>query len=538
MVWKRKLPHLKYLFFLYFVIVIVSSLLLFSPWTQNENNQISYIDAVFTTASAFSDTGLVVVNTFEHWNWFGQAIIAVLILSGGIGIFALKFFIINYLFGKKSATLSEVKLLQTERGSDDPVRTTRLVINSVKFLFLSIFIFSIILTVYFYFSGPKMTVAIQNELANNYINPKGDIVMSLRFGIFHTISAINNAGFDIISGNSLMPYYSDYFLQVCFIILLIIGGLGYPAIYDIRQYIRHKIRKRKNKYHFSLFTKVSLTFYLLIFLVGFVWTLINETTSIAGDTLFNKLALNNTNSLSFQEQIKLKILMDQWNFNMFKSGEPVSKENIEFFKAHTISYYGTTFNKVFAIFFTSLSTRSAGFATANLNDFTKASKLVYTIMMVIGSAPASTGGGIRTTTFAVFMMSIISTLLGQPRIRMFKRAINKDTVFQSLLVVAIALVILTIGVLLSITSLNSHTETGINARNFGSEAIIFEVASAFGTTGLSTGITTQLNTLSKITIIVVMFIGQFGISSTLLVWKRKKDNKRKFEYIDGDLAIG
>ncbi|QGZ97566.1 TrkH family potassium uptake protein [Mycoplasma sp. NEAQ87857] len=550
--WKNNVSKLKYLLFWYIVIVVASSLLLYSPITQNDpNNAISYVDSVFTTASAFSDTGLVVVDTWSHWNWFGQAIIAVLILAGGIGIFALKFFLINYLFGVKKSTLGEMKLLQDERGGVDANKTSKLIIDSVKFLLVAIFIFSIILSIYFYFASPEnfQTAAIKKDLNNNYKNPHHNWLLAIRFGIFHTISAINNAGFDIISGNSLMPYYSDYFLQSCFIILLIIGGLGYPTLYDIVSYFQHKIKRKKHSYKFSLFTKVSLVTYLLVFIVGFILSLSLEISSHDPFSFWNKMDLE---ALSKNQQH-----LSLYNQYLAKGLPKLSKEYVALEQYY---YYGGVNQKLFAIFFSSLSTRSAGFGTINLKDLTSGSIFVFTIMMIIGAAPASTGGGIRTTTFALFIMSIVSMLMGLPRIRMFKRSINKETVDMSAKVIAIALVVILIATLICYTSFNTYNgkinlvdyQTNLELyqkfpqlKNFlthntpyGTEHVLFEVASAFGTTGLSTGLTKSLNFASKVAIIIVMFIGQFGISSTLLVWKRKHSNNRRYEYIDGDLTIG
>ncbi|VEU70303.1 TrkH family potassium uptake protein [Mycoplasmopsis glycophila] len=538
--WKSNISKLKYLLFVYFVIILISSLLLFSPWTQNlspENEKISYLDAVFTTASAFSDTGLVVKNTFSHWNIFGQGIITILILFGGIGFFALKFFVITYIFRRRSSSLGDMMLIQTERGSTEERKTSRLIISSVKFLFITIFIFSIILSLYFYFTDIKTTSSILNSLNNEYINPKGNWGLAIRFGIFHTISAINNAGFDIISGKSLSPYYKDYFLQFCFIVLLIIGGIGYPVIYDLRCFILHKMRRKSRRYRFTLFTKVSLIMYLIVFLVGFISTSLFELLSQDPNSFWNRIDVSQAN-----EPIKVSYN----NYLEALKTNTLSESLKKFPELKNYYYYGNSFNKIFAIFFTSLSTRSAGFATFDLADLTKPSITIYTIMMVIGAAPASTGGGIRTTTFALFVMSIFSILAGWPRVRMFKRAINKDTVSMSSHVIGIALVILSLATLICATTLLSHNlewvkelnNGNLDVKKFGMGSVLFEVASAFGTTGLSTGITQYLNATAKITLIVVMFVGQFGISSTLLVWKRKKNNSRKFEYVDGDIAIG
>ncbi|MFV8434947.1 potassium transporter TrkG [Mycoplasma sp. Sp48II] len=569
--WKSNISKLKYLLFIYFLIVLISSLLLFSPWAQNSNaERISYIDSVFTTASAFSDTGLVVSDTFKQWNDFGQAIIAILILSGGIGIFALKFFIINFIFRKKSSSLGEIKLIQSERGGTNTAKITQIIISSIKFLFICIFIFSIALTIYFYFATPIHTKGIDLVLSNdiksteanhlealqsNFISPQGNILLSLKFGIFHTISAINNAGFDIMSSFSLMPYYQNYFLQICFIILLIIGGLGYPAIYDLTCYIKHKIRREKSPYYFSIFTKISLVTYALVFLVGFLISIGFEASSQNPYALWNQYYIPKTlydiNGLPYssKEMYSFHAQYAEWfkqSNNLADLSDPkYSLLNEQKWIFENGQLYGNWFDKTFATLFTSLSTRSAGFATVNIKHFTQGSTFVFIFMMIIGAAPASTGGGIRTTTFALIIMGIVRVLFGLPRVRMFKRAINQDTVNMSSQVLAIAFILIVITSLVLFSSFKDYggeiqtLTNSINANEiYTTQNIIFEVASAFGTTGLTSGITKSLNTISKLALILVMFIGQFGISSTLLVWKRKKNWKRTFEYVDVDVAIG
>ncbi|TNK82493.1 cation transporter [Mycoplasmopsis pullorum] len=509
---RKKLGTHKYILLIYLLIVILASLLLYSPWTQNTSYlveltgkqkaipRISYINALFITASAFSDTGLVVVDTFRQWNMFGQSIIAILILVGGIGVFALKLFLINWLFRRKTTTLSEIKLINNERGSDDIAQTFKLVVTAVKFLLLVCLIFGFILTFYFYFVGPEHPKDFVNPAS--FINPKGNWSMSFRFGFFHSISALNNAGFDILGENSFMPYYLNYGLQAIFIILLLIGGLGYPTIYDIYCFIVHKITGKKNKYHFSLFSKVSLTTYLLVTIFGFLLISLTEILSNSNNTF--------------------------WNMEM----------------------NGSIFAKSFALFFCSLSTRSAGFSFIDMSQLNSNTALILLIMMFIGAAPASTGGGIRTTTFAIIVAMLFNKILGKPRTRMFKRTISLETEKQALLVFVISIFLLIIISLICSTSFESYggnikthyskVNDGLQSKEdqyFSMTQIIFEVSSAFGTTGLSTGMTKYFNIESKIALTLLMFIGQFGISSTILVWGFK-NYSNKFEYVQSDLTTG
>ncbi|WP_435130480.1 potassium transporter TrkG [Mycoplasma sp. 6243] len=570
--WRRNISQLKYLLIVYFFVVLIFSLLLWSPITQKTYNHNwtsfdNYINALFTTASAFSDTGLVVYDTFSHWNYFGQAIIAILILLGGIGIFALKFFIFNYLLGRQITSIGNVQLLQHERGSSDVNVTIKLIISSLKFLLIVILISSILMSIYFYYTPPQQTLGIKSYLQTQgaYINPYKNWAHSFRFGFFHTISAINNAGFDIISGNSIMPYYLNFGLQIWFIILFVIGGLGYPTIYDIHRYLKHKIRRYQGKHRFSLFTKVSIISYILVFLVGFILTISFEATSKSQNTIWNKVYIPGAYYQEYNSWLsavnnnqKLPHLLNITNSNNLSDSElkiykllNTSKDNLENLK-HYINQgymYGNNFDKTFAIIFTTFSTRSAGFSSVNLRDFSASSILIWTAMMFIGAAPSSTGGGIRTTTFAVLLMTTISVLMGRKRVRMFKRAIEQKTVFMATQTFILAFVLVFFVTLITFTSFDvsgGHISTS-NMVQTGSDLskpyydpmhIIFEVSSAFGTTGLSTGITKDLNVASKLALILTMFIGQFGVSSTLLVWKRKKSKDRSYEYIDADLAIG
>ncbi|QZE12365.1 TrkH family potassium uptake protein [Mycoplasma sp. Ms02] len=511
---KNYFTRLRYILLVYTMLIVVAILLLWSPWTQNlayeDAQEITFIQAVFTSVSAFSDTGLVVKDTYIHWNIFGQAVIATLIFIGGLGFFALKVFLFHTIFRKKYTSLSEINLINSERGGQDISRTISLVISSIKFLIVMILISGLGLTLYFYLVEPQTTDWMKKDIGH-FINPKGDIIMSLRFGFFHAISAINNAGFDIISGNSLMPYYQNYGLQIIFIILLIIGGLGYPVIFDIKNWIKWKLKRKQGKYLFSMFTKISLITYLIVFIVG---------------------------------------LASVWIFEFFVSPKDFSSIMYRG-KSMTVgsegfadgSYYGSLSDKIMAIVFSVFSTRSAGFTTVDMSNFQQGTILMMVTLMFIGAAPASTGGGIRTTTFAIVILSLFAKMTGRPKIRLFWKSINKETESRALTVFAISIILLV--VISAIVASSFDTHYGLIAsgkanenHDYGIIHVLFEVTSAFGTTGLSTGITKSLNNASLIAIIVTMFIGQFGISSTILVWGKKRNYSNRYEYIETDVTIG
>lgn len=484
----KQWSFVKHLLLFYLFITVIGSLLLFIPISHKNSVNIEYIDALFTSASAFSDTGLSTLTTSETWTVFGQSIIAILILIGGCGWFALKFYLFNILLGRPISFRAR-ETLAGERGSSKLGNTRQIVKISVSILFILVISATIILTIYFYFSNPDQ--GLYNKFANTKIDPKEfissnpnhDVITSLRFGAFHAISALNNAGFDIIGNSSLVPYYHDYGLQIIFIVLFVIGGIGYPVIYDIYMWTKSKFLKQN--FRWSLFTKLSMTTYVLIALIGL--------------------------SLTFALE--------------------VPKENGFWQNGH-----GTTSDKTMALIFNTMSTRNAGFASIPMGELSNSTHFLYSILMFIGSAPSSTAGGIRTTTLAIMILGLWSRIRGRKSVRVFNRRIPYDTVTRSFVVMLSSFMLVFIGTLVMVSSLQSYG--GKLPSNVAFDEILFEVSSAFGTTGLSTGLTPGLSTITKLTLIIIMFVGQLGVSSSILVWNNKKAKAKKYNYVEEDVSIG
>ena len=480
------LSTFKIILITYTSVTLIAALLLFLPISVRENQSVTFLDALFTAASAFSDTGLITKTTAHTWTEFGQAIIAILILLGGIGIFALKVYVINVIFNKWMS-LSTRNLLSKERGSHTAGNLKRTIKISISALIIMILISSFVLMFIFYFEKGNFNP--QDEI----LDPYGNWALSFKYGIFHAISALNNAGFDIISSNSLQPYYSVYSIQIIFIILLVFGGIGYPVIYDCWTWLVYKIKHRTD-FRFSLFTKISTISYFSIFLIGFLLTVTFEVGSSNGI----------------------------WNRSDLIPG---------------FSPLGSKSDRMMAIIFHTFSTRNAGFATTSMQSFTETTLIIFSIMMFIGSAPSSTAGGIRTTTLAIIILSIWSKLRGNNDIKIFNRKIPKETVISSFLVLIISIVIVATVTIISTTSFNTMWgQIPVDKIDF--TVIFFEVASAFGTTGLSVGVTPYLNIASQLFLIVTMFIGQLGISSTILVWKSNRNYKNEINFISEDVQIG
>ena len=183
-------------------------------------------------------------------------------------------------------------------------------------------------------------------------------------------------------------------------------------------------------------------------------------------------------------------------------------------------------NSFFYALFQSVTTRNAGLATMDVSQFTNPTLLVMCILMFIGASPSSVGGGIRTTTFAINILFLFHYARGSESIKIFKREIHEDDVKKSIVVTAIAIIVCGLGIFaLSITE------------PFSTMEIIFEVCSAFGTTGLSLGITASLTLLGKITVIILMFIGRVGILSFIFMLGGEKERER-YRYPKERVIIG
>lgn len=454
----KTLPRKVFTF--YFTAIMLGTILLMLPISRNSGTEkISFIDSLFTVSSAFSNTGLTLYNTGTYFSLFGQIVILLLIQAGGLGLMTLKVMI--FLFLGKKIGLKERISVTNERGDGKMGGSINLIKTALIGIFTIELIAAILFSFKYYFSYFDHPIFDKN------------IFKVIYQGIFASISAVNNGGIDILGGNSLEMFANDYFIQIVTILCLIIGGLGFPFFYDVRNFIISK--KQKTKFHLSYFSKFILRVYFSISIIGILIILIIELSS--GTLLYN-------NDISLIQRL-------------------------------------------FYIIFNSFSARNAGFYTTDINNFAEGSKIVLALLMWIGSAPASTGGGIRVTTFFICVLALISYSKNKKEVTFLDRRIPEDTVVKSLTVAFISQ-ILVLGVSIIIVS---------TIDNISFLQAFFESCSAFGVTGLSLGITTSLNIISKIAIILLMFTGQLGVSNAILMWSRKKNYTEKATLPEQDILI-
>ncbi|MBS4215983.1 MULTISPECIES: TrkH family potassium uptake protein [Neobacillus] len=294
-----------------------------------------------------------------------------------------------------------------------------------------------------------------------------EVLSAFKHGFFISISATTNAGFDI-TGASLIPYYQDYFVQFMVALLIVLGAIGFPVIVEMLDFFLSL--KSKKRFHFTLFTKLTTVTFIILTLLGGIFI----------------------------------FLLDIHHFFADKNW-------------HQILFYS---------FFHSVTTKSAGLATLDFSELTQSNQLFMSLLMFIGGSPSSASGGVRTTTFAIVVLTIIFYAQGKGSVKIFKRELNHDDVIKSFIVMTTAacLCLLSI-ILLSITEKSTLIP------------IIVEVTSAFGTNGLSLGLTSNLTTFGKILIMILMFIGRIGIVTCLLML-RGKGRKETFHYPKEKVIIG
>ena len=386
--------------------IILGSLILMLPISLNDGVNLKYIDSLYTATSAVCVTGLITVDPANTFTPFGRFILAVLIQIGGLGITSLGTGIIIAM-GKRVNFKS------------------RSLVNELIGTILSFIAFS------------------------------KDFSFSKALGIsaFHSIAAFNNSGFDILGNfQSLAAYKNNVYLNVVTCMLIILGGIGFFVIKDI------KTNKFKWK-SLSMHSKVVIWVTIILIIFGAV-------------------------------MIKL---------------------------TNNITWLGALFNSV--------SARTAGFSTFNLSNFSNAGIIVMIVLMFIGASPGSTGGGIKTTTVFVLFKGIVSAATNKGE-KAFKYAIPKNAFRKAAVVTVLGINVVLIG-----TFLISIFEPQLELRD-----ILFEVVSAYGTVGLTTGITTSLSAASKILSMIIMFIGRLGPMTIVTLWYFSRGER--ISYPEGNISIG
>lgn len=402
----------------YFIIIFLGAGLLMLPISTKAGVSTPFVDALFTSTSASCVTGLVIADTFRYWSTFGQCVILCIIQIGGLGFMTI---------GVCFAILLRRKIGLWTRG------TLQESVNIMQV-------------------GGIVRLAKKIIVGTAIFEGMGALILALRFsrdmslgkavyfGIFHSISAFCNAGFDLMgeSGaySSFTQYYNDPTVNLVIMSLIVIGGIGFFVWNDISV---NKLKFRKYRLHTKI---VLISTAVLIFGGAALLFLFEKNNTIAG--------------MPFGDQVLCSL-------------------------------------------FGSVTARTAGFNTVDTAALTDSSKILTSILMFIGGSPGSTAGGIKTTTFVVLLVYVHANLRKEMHCNVMGRRLDEDSIRKASAVLCINLFSVIMAVLIIVTVQPAAVTD-----------VAFEVVSAIGTVGMSTGITRDMETVSKLVLIFLMYCGRIG----------------------------
>ena len=424
--------------------ILVGTVLLSLPAARAGPGAAPLHVATFTATSAVCVTGLTVVDTPSYWSGFGHVVILVLIQMGGLGFMVLASLLALAL--SRRIGLRQRLLAQTEINVAELGETRRVLLGVAGFSVAFEVLAAVVLT---------------GRLWLGYGEPLGRAAW---LGLFHSVSAFNNAGFALYSDN-LVGFVDDGWVSLTVTLAVIAGGLGFPVLIEL-------LRTPGRPHRWSLHTKLTLAMTGVLLAVG-----------------------------------TLAILGFEWS-------NPATFGRLDLP------------GKLLAGFFHGANPRSAGFNSVDYADMTEPSWLVTEVLMFIGAGSAGTSGGIRVTTFVVLLLMVAAEARGLSTVNAFGRRIPQGAQRQALAVTLIGLGAVVVATLV-ITA-----QSGLPMSR-----TTFEAFSAFGSTGLTTGITAELPTASQNLLILLMFLGRTG-PITLATALALRDREPRYRYPEERPIIG
>lgn len=408
------------------VILLGTSALMLPAATAS--GRIPFVDALFTATSAVCVTGLTVVDTGTYFTFAGQCVILVLIQIGGLGVMTVSVALFRWL-GRS------VSIRQRMAMQDLFAHTPRQDI------------FGLLKSVLYFTLGAEVIGAVLLTIHGWREMP---FWQALFTGIFHSVSAFCNAGFGLFSDN-LMRYSGDYLLNFTICSLIVVGGIGFPVLYDLQSW---SARRRKARVRLSVQTKtVLLTSLLLIVSGALMFAFLERQSMVAAPSLSQRILT------------------------------PV---------------------------FQSITCRTAGFNTVDISSLQDATLAMMIFLMFVGASPGSCGGGVKTTTLALLAAFTVNRVRRGRRVNMFRKSIPAETVTRSVALVLVSLGVIGLVVFLILVgeAVGGRSTPGSHGPFLG---YLFETVSAFGTVGLSMGMTAALSAWGKCLLIVMMVIGRVGV---------------------------
>lgn len=395
-------------------VIAVGTALLCLPVAIRGDGGVDPLTALFTTTSAVSVTGLTVVDTATHWSGFGHVVILVLIQIGGLGITVFGAILAYTVSSRVGIRMRMAAQSETQTSAGDLRGLLRAV---VWFVAGTETVLAVVLAVRFWWTADE------------------PLLRAVWLGVFHSVSAFNNAGFALFSDN-LVPFATDLWITGPIMIGIILGGIGVPVVLELRRNLRRPGL-------WSVHTKLTVLTSAALLGAGFV-----------------------------------VILALEWS--------------------NTLAAFGT-FDKASAALFQSVSPRTAGFNTVDYGQMHESTWFFTSILMFIGAGSASTAGGIKVSTFALLAFVLWSELRTTGEVTAFRRRMPPEAQRQAVTVALLSVALVVVATMVLITF-----------DDFALIRVLFEVCSAFGLVGLTTGITAQMDGVGQLILIVLMFVGRVG----------------------------
>lgn len=424
---------------------------------------ISFTDALFTSTSAVCVTGLAAVDTATRYTFLGKFVVMTLIQIGGIGVMTITSFF--GIFFKEKSSLREQSMLRDYLSEDS---YNGIIKSLMKVVLITMLIEGIGAT-FIFLSLEK--------------NALGSVSDNLKFSIFHSISAFCNAGFSTLTDNLYdVRIRTNYSVHIWVANLIVIGGIGFPVLLNLYQYCRSQLR----------------------WLVEYFKT--------------RKLYVHRVNMISLNSKIVMVttfflILFGMMAFLYFEKDN--TQQGMDLKARLAMSY------------FQSVTPRTAGFNSYAMSMLSMPAVLITIFLMWVGASPVSTGGGIKTSTFAIAILNTLRIMKGKNHIEVNRYEIHEYSVNKAFAIIILSIFTIVLG------AFGIYIFDG----NLGMLKIIFECFSAFGTVGLSLDLTPKLSDESKYILILLMYIGRMGSITLLLSFVRTYASASLYRYPKENLII-
>ncbi|MFC6204790.1 MULTISPECIES: TrkH family potassium uptake protein [Psychrobacter] len=444
-------------------VILVGALLLMMPKATTQ--PLSFVDALFTATSAVCVTGLIVVDTATYFTTFGQVIIMGMIQIGGLGILTFVTYFSYFFKGGVSyeTQLSIGEMTYAQRLGD--------AVTTLKSILYVTFGVEALAAVFIY--------------SSIYDLPGMSLSERLFFSVFHAVSAFCNAGFSTFSAGLYDETVRfNYPLQLTIATTFIFGGLGFIIVVNLLRYLRHRSERfiyrnshsNESRYAYqpwllSINSRITLIMTGALLLIGLIGVMIFE---------YNGILVE----------------------------------------------HSTWYGKLISAFFTAATPRTAGFNNSDMDALAFPTIMLTIFLMWVGASPNSTGGGIKTSTFAIALLNTLSIARGQGRVEVFQREIADISIRRAFSIMWLSLLVIGTGV----------TVISYNQPELELIKVVFECFSAYSTVGLSLNLTPELSDFSKLVVAVIMFVGRVGML-TIFIALLKNMRQRNYRYPTEEITI-